>query len=223
MHPSKELMTSNILDLTSYFSKKIPTSAKLLNGIRVTILTRFGDRIFYEIQTFRNLFEPVRRYGPETWIVSVRLSRRLDGAYTNLITQIWDISWRSHATLNRIYGNQSLFISRKKRLQNAGYCHRTDREVVSFLLLWHLSGGVFSRKLTFPDNSSGLGICHRGSLDTKTKANSVERDYHWSSDQPPEGRRMMMIIRQELPIQKPSFLYQHAGCDSLRYFLRETP
>ena len=56
-----------------------------------------------KIQTFQTLIEPILLYGSETWTLPVRLERRLDGAYTNLLRRIQNISWRSHATLETIY------------------------------------------------------------------------------------------------------------------------
>ena len=116
-----------------------------------------------KIQTFQTLIEPILLYGSETWTLPVRLERRLDGAYTNLLRRIQNISWRSHATLETIYGDLSPISLKlkRKRLQFAGHCYRAENEIISSLLLWHPTGSVHSRKLTFPDTiarDSGLDI-----------------------------------------------------------------
>ena len=60
-----------------------------------------------KIQLFRSLIEPILLYGAETWTLTARLQKRLDGAYTNLLRIAQNIHWRQHATLKRIYGEKS--------------------------------------------------------------------------------------------------------------------
>ena len=116
-----------------------------------------------KVQTFKTLVEPVLLYGSETWTLSTRLEKRLDGCYTNLLRRVQNISWRDHATLGRIYGALTPISLRlqQKRLQFAGHCHRALNEVISSLLLWRPSGKVFSRKLTYQEviaRDSGLDV-----------------------------------------------------------------
>ena len=86
-----------------------------------------------KVQTFRTLIEPVLLYGSETWTLTARIERRFDGCYTNLLRRVKNISWREHATLERIYGGLppiSLKL-KQKRLQFACHCHRATGEVIS--------------------------------------------------------------------------------------------
>ena len=116
-----------------------------------------------KIQTFRTLIEPVLLYGSETWTLTTRLEKRLDGCFTNLLRRAQNISWRDHATLARIYGEITPLSLRLKqrRLQFAGHCYRAEKEIIPSLLLWRPGGRVHSRKLTYPDmiaRDSGLDI-----------------------------------------------------------------
>ena len=116
-----------------------------------------------KVQTFRTLIEPVLLYGSETWTLTTRLEKRLDGCYTTLLRRAQNISWRDHATLDRIYGGLPPISLRLKqrRLQFAGHCHRAKEEIISSLLLWRPVGRVVSRKLTYPDmivRDSGIDI-----------------------------------------------------------------
>ena len=116
-----------------------------------------------KVQTFRTLIEPVFLYGSETWTLSTRLEKRLDGCYTNLLRRVQNISWREHATLDRIYRGLTPISLRLKqrRLQFAGHCHRATQEIIPSLLLWRPVGSVVSRKLTYPEviaRDTGLEI-----------------------------------------------------------------
>ena len=68
---------------------------------------RFNLPSTLKVKTFQALIEPVRIYGSETWTLSVRFEKRLDGTYLNLLRRVQNISWRLHATLNTIYGDLS--------------------------------------------------------------------------------------------------------------------
>ena len=76
-----------------------------------------------KVQTFRTLIEPVLLYGSETWTLSTKLEKRLNGCYTNLLRRVQNISWRNHATLETIYGGLTPISLRLKqrRLQFAGH------------------------------------------------------------------------------------------------------
>ena len=58
-----------------------------------------------KIRIFRILIEPILLYGSETWTLSARQQRRLDGCYTRLLMRVLDLSWRNHPTLEMIYGD----------------------------------------------------------------------------------------------------------------------
>ena len=110
-----------------------------------------------KISTFRVTVEPILLYGSETWTLSAKQQRRLDGCYTRLLRRVQNLSWRDHPTLEDIYGNLPKISTtvRKRRVQFAGHCVRASEELISSSVLWrhHLSHKR-SRKLTFPDTIS---------------------------------------------------------------------
>ena len=103
-----------------------------------------------KINLFRATVEPILMYGAETWTMNSRMHKRLDGCYTNLLRRIQNLSWKTHPTLQQIYGKIPKLTDRlaQRRARFAGHCFRAKEEVVSDLLLWKVSN---SRKLTYPD------------------------------------------------------------------------
>ena len=59
----------------------------------------------FKIRIFRATIEPVLLYGSETWTLSAKQQRRLDGCYTCLLRRVKNLSWKNHPTLETIYGN----------------------------------------------------------------------------------------------------------------------
>ena len=79
-----------------------------------------------KIEIFRATIEPILLYGSETWTLSRKLEKRLDGTYTRLLMRAQNISWGRHASVSDIYGNL-LHVSalvRSRRVQFAGHCFR---------------------------------------------------------------------------------------------------
>ena len=86
-----------------------------------------------KVNTFKTMIEPILLYGSETWTLSARQQKRLDGTYTRLLMRVKNISWKSHQNLAQIYGELprvSQFVS-ARRVQFAGHCFRATNEVVS--------------------------------------------------------------------------------------------
>ena len=107
-----------------------------------------------KIKIFRATVEPILLYGSETWTLSRKLEKRLDGTYTRLLRRAQSLSWKSHPTISQIYGELPRVSSlvKYRRVQFAGHCFRADAEVISSLLLWRPSyGHSRGRKLSFPD------------------------------------------------------------------------
>ena len=107
-----------------------------------------------KVRFFRAFVEPILLYGSETWTLSAKLQKRLDGTYTRLLMRVKNLSWRQHPNKEQIYGDlrpvSSLVVVR--RVQFAGHCYRAKNEVVSPLILWKpKSTGRRSQRLTFPD------------------------------------------------------------------------
>ena len=101
---------------------------------------------------FQYLVEPILLYGSETWTLTRRTQRRLDGTYTNLLRRVQNIHWYEHATKERIYGNLPPISDTlmRRRLQFAGHCLRAESELISNLLFWNQNLPIRNRKMTYP-------------------------------------------------------------------------
>ena len=124
-----------------------------------------------KVQLFTSLIEPILTYGAETWTLTTKLQKRMDGTYTNLLRRAQNIHWSEHATKQRIYGKLEPISKRlcKKRLPFAGHCHRATNEVISSLLLWRPTGIVHSHKLTYVDSitrDTGIPLAELGTAMT---------------------------------------------------------
>ena len=106
-----------------------------------------------KINYFLSTVEPVLLYGSETWTLTSKQQQRLDGTYTNMLRRVKNISWRDHATLNRIYGKLPRVSAKltQRRVQFAGHCYRAEDEIISSLLFWKPSAPNRSNRLTYPD------------------------------------------------------------------------
>ena len=107
-----------------------------------------------KIEIFRATIEPILLYGSETWTLSRKLEKRLDGTYTRLLMRAQNISWGRHASVSDIYGNllRVSALVRSRRVQFAGHCFRAKSETISSLLLWKSSSDkARGRKLSFPE------------------------------------------------------------------------
>merc|ERR1712048_1553818 len=111
------------------------------------------DRNF-KLKIFKTAIEPILLYGSETWTLSKKLERRLDGTYTRLLMRAQNLSWKRHPSISDIYGNLSRVsaLVQSRRVQFTGHCYRAKNEVISSLLLWKSSSDhARGRKLSFPD------------------------------------------------------------------------
>ena len=107
-----------------------------------------------KLEIFRATVEPILLYGSDTWTLSKKLERRLDGTYTRLLMRAQNLSWKRHPSISDIYGNlpRVSALVRSRRVQFAGHCYRAKNEVISSLLLWKSSSDrARGRKLSFPD------------------------------------------------------------------------
>ena len=58
-----------------------------------------------KLDIFKTVIEPILMYGSETWVLSSRLQKHVDGCYTSLLIRVQNNSWRYHPTLEQIYGD----------------------------------------------------------------------------------------------------------------------
>ena len=106
-----------------------------------------------KVYIFKTLIEPILLYGAETWTLTTRQQKRLDGTYTNMLRRVQNIHWSEHATLEHIYGDIPPLSQKviKRRLSFAGHCHRATEEMIHHVLLWRPRGHVRYRGITYPD------------------------------------------------------------------------
>ena len=108
----------------------------------------------FKLKIFKAAVEPILLYGSETWTLSKKLEKRLDGTYTRLLMRVQNISWKTHPTKASIY-KKIPPISRlvqARRVRFAGHCYRAEHETIRNLLLWKPnSRNRRGRKLTYPD------------------------------------------------------------------------
>ena len=101
---------------------------------------------------FRTTIEPILLYGSETWTLSKKLEKRLDGTYTRLVMRVKCLSWKHHPTREQIYDDLPPVskLVQSRRGQFAAHCFRASDEVVSSLVLWKpLPNGTRRRNFTF--------------------------------------------------------------------------
>ena len=122
-----------------------------------------------KVQFFRAFVEPILLYGSETWTLSAKLQKRLDGTYTRLLMRVKNLSWKMHPNKQLTYGNLKPVSSivKRRRVQFAGHCLRATNEVVSPLILWKPESiGRRCQKLTFPDVISRDSGINKQDLET---------------------------------------------------------
>ena len=79
------------------------------------------------------LIEPILLYGSETWTLSSKLQKRVDGTYTRLLMRIKNISWKRHPTKQQIYNDlpQVSQTINRRQVQFTGNCFRASKEMAS--------------------------------------------------------------------------------------------
>ena len=145
-----------------------------------------------KIRLFRATVETVLLYGCNTWTLTEKLTRQLDGTYTNMLRMVQNISWRSHTTNEVLYGRVPKLSQTiaKRRLELAGHCVRHPEEVAHNLVLWEPTHGQ--------PNAGGQNLDFIGTLykDTGLKSTKELRDamnnrdvwHHFISSVRPAGR-----------------------------------
>ena len=67
-----------------------------------------------KLPTFLALVESVFLYGSETWTLTKRLEKSIDGNYTRLLRMGFNVSWSEHVANSELYGNLSKSFRRLK-------------------------------------------------------------------------------------------------------------
>ena len=100
-----------------------------------------------KIKLFTTTVESVLTYGAETWTLTAKMRKSLDGCYTRLLRKALNVSWQTHTTNKELYGNMMPISERLRlrRLRFAGHCARREEEAVSKVLLWQPKHGKKDR------------------------------------------------------------------------------
>ena len=96
-----------------------------------------------KVKLFTTTVESVLVYGAETWTLTTKLRKKLDGCYTRLLRTALNIPWQSHTTNKEVYGNLAPISERlkTKRLRFAGHCIRSTQEAASKIVMWQPTHG----------------------------------------------------------------------------------
>ena len=96
-----------------------------------------------KIRLFQATVESVLLYGCETWTISKKIRKSLDGCYTRMLRSALNVSWKRHMTNNELYGDISKITTKiaTRRLQFAGHCKRAKERTVSELVTWRPTQG----------------------------------------------------------------------------------
>ena len=109
----------------------------------------------FKIKLFQATVESILLYSSETWTVTTKARKMLDGCYTRLLRSALDVSWKAHMS-NELLGGNLPNVSDKikeRRLQFAGGYLRSSGQV-SDLALWkpvHGKTGVGRQIKTYVD------------------------------------------------------------------------
>ena len=103
-----------------------------------------------KIYLFQCLIEPIL-YGSESWTLTQKNHKQMDGTYTNLLRRVQNIHWNEHPTKERIYGDLPPISDtlRCRHLLFARHCLRAENEIISSLLLWKKNIPIRSRRMTY--------------------------------------------------------------------------
>ena len=96
-----------------------------------------------KVKLFQATVESVLLYGSETWTVTKKIGKSIDGCYTRMLRKALDVSWKKHMTNKELYDHlpKITTIISKRRLQFAGHCKRSEGKVVSELVTWRPTQG----------------------------------------------------------------------------------
>ena len=82
-------------------------------------------------------------YGCNTWTLTERLEKKLNGNYTRILGAVLNKSLRQHLTKQQLYGHLPPITKtiKVRRTRDAGHCWRSKDELISDILLWTSSHG----------------------------------------------------------------------------------
>ncbi|MCH2405858.1 MAG: hypothetical protein MK200_06655 [Nitrosopumilus sp.] len=136
-----------------------------------------------KIRLFVATVESVLLYGSETWAITKRMEKSINGCYTRMLRMALNIPWQQHPTNEMLYGNLPKVSDkiRERRLRLAGHCVRHPEEQASNLILWEPKRGFAKRRrrnITFLDNiKADTGLDRLDELRNVMKDRKIWKDY----------------------------------------------
>ena len=87
---------------------------------------------------FQAVVVSILLYGCNTWTLTKRLEKKLDGNYTKMLRAILNKSWRQHPTKHQLYGHLSPITKtiKVRWTRHAGHCWKSRDELISDVLPW---------------------------------------------------------------------------------------
>ena len=100
-----------------------------------------------KVSFFIATIESILLYGCETWTLTVRMERSLNGTYTRMLRKVLNVLPSSHITNKELYGDIPQLSDKiaSRRLQLAGHCFRHPELCVQPLVLWEPRHGTRRR------------------------------------------------------------------------------
>lgn len=101
--------------------------------------------------------EAVLLYGVETWTVTKKLAKCIDGCYTRMLQKALNVSWKAYLTNEELYQDLPRVTEKiqQRRMQLAGHAVRHPEVPVSHLVLWQSIEGKPNRgrkQMTYVNN-----------------------------------------------------------------------
>ena len=110
-----------------------------------------------KVRLFISTVESVLLYGSETWTLTKKLQKQIDGCYTRMLRMALNVTWKDHWTNIQLYQELPKVSEKiqKRRMRIAGHCIRHEEEIASRLILWQSDKGNRKqgrRHMTYIDN-----------------------------------------------------------------------
>ena len=96
-----------------------------------------------KIRLFVSTVESVLLYDSNTWTITKKIEKQLDGTYTRMLRMALNVSWKQHMTNKILYGTLPKISEkiRANRLRLAAHCVRHEEEEASKVILWQPNRG----------------------------------------------------------------------------------
>ena len=127
-----------------------------------------------KMQFFRATVESVLLYGANTWTLTEKLKKKLDGSYTRMLRVVKNITRKDKIPNTILYENTPKITHtiQAHRVQFSGHCLRSSEELISSAILWEPRHGNRPRgrpRKTFLDQLEADTGLHRDLLPEEMK------------------------------------------------------